>query len=56
MTSETERLIGDAENDLENRARRRPGWEDPECPKCGRRMGDRMMVVCVEYSCPAGLK
>ncbi len=32
-----------------------PGWKDPECPKCGLKLGNRMAYCCGESYCPSGL-
>jgi hypothetical protein len=33
----------------------KPGWRDPECPKCGIVLGNKMMYCCPHAHCPVGL-
>ncbi len=42
------------ENDLRDK-RFRAGWRDPECVKCGTKLGNRMGFVCRYQYCPSGL-
>lgn len=47
-------------DEIRDRARERagrvkPGWHDPECPKCGLMLGNRMAYSCPHAYCPSGL-
>jgi len=33
----------------------KPGWRDPECPKCGLNLANRMAYVCRHSHCPLGM-